>query len=352
MKPLLTAGFFLLAPLTAAAQTGNIVVYVEWPDDVARPAGYQPIVVDRGTNNSLKLEQRQDQWLLSLTSDALVAPLLLRLDPEVPSGYTFGPLALDVHVPRRAVRTEIRLAPYKLPQGSAPVREVFGTDLQAMPLELLPVFYQKARAVARDRMARVGGRWADVAPYDVQGVYKYLEAVWQATSRPSSYIVPPTDVDVAVQWLDDVIRNSPDAIRDSRVGIANAKQLVSFIRSAEGERFKRLWNVVRLGFVGDEQMEMYRAYDRLLANLPNDERRNAVYSVTRITRGHVLSAIAQHVDRRAKSLSLNPTDARKEVADLIAEMRLELSGATSDDARRLLMSDIATLENLEATLPK
>lgn len=361
--PRAMAALALVLPLTyvsSAAAQGSVIVYVVASEDGLAPIAQLP--QDRDTE--LPAEQSDDGWRFALGStDAVDVPLLVRLD-GMSTDYAFG--ALELHVPfnRLGEVTTVYLEPYKPEAGSGEVRRLFATNVAETPEEELPRLYQRAHAIASDRMKNLRGQWDRLHDYDVQAVFKYLEVVRDLGVRGDTYIAPADHWRDALTWMNDAIQQRPDRVKAAIPrGIGDATLLVSQVAGTEGEHFGRLWRaiVVEEGTGPDtkpvwiesylRQADLLLSYDDRIQQLPTLERRQRVARVTRVERGTVLTTAAQALVKHLTTTGVGTRRIPDEIRTRLEEVRERLRAAAPDAKDEVTKTNVnRRLEELDELL--
>lgn len=338
------AAILSICALTVAELSGQMVVYVEWsppPATTDQPES-TPTAEDRDAQQRLRtVSDLENHWTFELPSDEgrLVTAILLRLEPA-PDDYEFEPIEVRLPATERHKVTTVYLAPYRPEAGSRPIRELYGTNLGRISEERLPILYQRAATLAQLRIEGLG-QWSELHDYDVQAVYKYLQAAWELTTR--TYVVPLGAINRAKDWLATAVERQPRRVGHA-VGMANAADLLRKIDQMEGKRFERLWRVVQ-GVQIDERYALLQQYDDLFREVPSSERRARIEEVTRVPRGIVLSSMAEALVHVVKRHLGDLQVQRRRLVELAEMIRSEL-GAAPGSIRGKLRSDIEVLEEL------
>src|SRR5215467_8693638 len=100
-----------------------------------------------------------------------------RLSPTAPTLSRFAS-----HSSSQGKTFDVTIAGTRGDSGADEVRSLYATVIPGMHPRDLFVFFQRARFVAGERMARVGNNFAQVSAYDLQAVFKLLE-----TARELAY---------------------------------------------------------------------------------------------------------------------------------------------------------------------
>jgi len=124
-----------------------------------------------------------------------------------PQSYSADALSLRLPFFFAGKTFDVTIAGTRGDSGADEVRSLYATVIPGMHLRDLFVFFQRARFVAGERMARVGNNFAQVSVYDLQAVFKLLETARELAYQ--RYFQPDAAVNQAAEWFRRALAVAP-----------------------------------------------------------------------------------------------------------------------------------------------
>ena len=342
------AAAFGSAPLPAAVR---IVVQIEWwPDEPAGAAPVIPQVSNLASGRLLKGKQVAGEWVFeALDPKGLLSLYRLDLQALPPSEYTSAPLVLPLSYPAAGKTIRLVTGPARLEYGAQAVRALKEAKGQVGEARR-PVYLQRARAVALERMRRRNEDWSQLHDYDVQAVFYFLQAAVQLMEPKSpTQILAAEDVERARAWLSVAIGAKPKRVNEA-VGLGNARKVVLLAGQLEGMLFTKLWGLLENRSTGcDRRHRLLLEYEKLLNEIPVGERQKQIVAHTNVPLAIVLSSQAECLVANYKARLVKRAAVSTQIAALVPKLREELQ-ATRGDVKAKIESDLATLAEIRRSL--
>jgi hypothetical protein len=340
--------------MAATTCHAEMVLEIRLEPIAGQPTGPTLVVKDEFSGAILEGRNEQRDWLYALkfSEDALVRRLRVSLTKDGAGSSEFPSFLVD---PPFFYQGRLRLV-FSLPQtvdtGSDSVRALWSTNVRSMTVDQLIAFHQRAGAIARTRIKRLANDWDSLHPYDVRAAFKYLESA--VVLSHELYVIPEDDVREARDWMANAIGNAGDVTGKAVGGLATAEQMIAEIDSEEGNRFSALWREILKASDCKIRRPQLEAYKQLYLNLPSNQRRQRLVSVTGVSTAHIESAITQCISEAARQAirSDNPAErtlATREVEQHIEDLKAAEAEAVLQGRRgeiNQLQRDIIGVENI------
>ena len=231
------------------SQEDTLRVYYKIEETPKFGDSFEPIIKaerinNKGSNAKIKLGD-DDLFMLEFSENQLSATVTVDFE-ELPVHYDFIPLMFNFPITQIDKSNTVILSPIKIDKDylGRDSRVLFSTNVNKLSLEDLFKFYQKSRAVAIIRINRLSNDWRKLHDFDVQCVYKYLEATMKLSKE--AFLMPTKETDLAIAWLSDALNNKPARVKHALGKLEHANQIISGIENLEGLNFRKLWNVVTI----------------------------------------------------------------------------------------------------------
>lgn len=329
-----------LAAMLAAEAALALDLVVVVTGSPATPNGPTPSVIQIPTQMPANGQSVGEGWVFRLNlGQEIILPLRITVEP--PQGFQVGALSLAAPFFLKDGTIRLVMAPVSPTFDAAAVRSLYATNVTTLSDDALPVFYQQARAQAQHRMTALNGHWDQLHPYDVQAVFKFLEATAQLSRR--FFAIPPQDVQAARDWMSDA-RTQNKTIVDKAVGTANADKIIADIDASEGARFDRLWKeIMKLRNCADG-LPLMQAYKQLMQQVPVGDRYNAAIAVSKVPIETVESSIAQCVAKRVTAGVVTGETAKALLEEQIGNLERLKAGSAQPALSGKIDSDIQSLQ--------
>ena len=279
-----------------------------------------------------------------MKDDDVFAVLTLGLRTP-PQSYSADALSLRLPFFFAGKTFDVTIAGTRGDSGADEVRSLYATVIPGMHPRDLFVFFQRARFVAGERMARVGNNFAQVSVYDLQAVFKPLETARELAYQ--RYFQPDAAVNQAAEWFRRALAVAPPVALKGVGGAIPAQQLLKQLNELDGVFFGDLYqNIKPLLSASPEIQErgcrLLRNYKNILTSMPAQDA-SAVLVAAKLDQALIEAALAQCL---ARSIANGSSESVTAVTITTHIHALETARAATETSRKLVGSAAKVLRTM------
>lgn len=294
----------------------------------------------------LKLERTGDEWKTTLDVAASSVRLDVRLDGNLPSGYTSKPLRIMIPYQSATQEVTVRIVAARTDGTAKEVVELFGRGFEVLRAKDLLAEYQRAAAIANGRRLRIGSNWTRLHAYDVQAVYKFLESA--VFVRRKTAVVPDQDeIATSLQWLGDAYRANRDRVLRA-IGDGLYSQIQRDAPTLLAAALTKPWNQIIKTASSGKRCDLLQAFNKDFAELGPGVHNG-------LTQAHILNAWSVCLDEGTATTNSVAASAAllRNMSFVTAQLENAATSVASDAALRArTLSHLASLREAMISVKK
>ena len=303
---------------------------------------FDPIIDTQSSDANVKIKTVRNgdfyESIIRFTKESLAIPIEIQITEGLPDNYQFQPLEYAYPSNIGGLDRELFIAPVNIDEDRIGLesRLLYGKNPLTMDVKTLYKFYQKSRALALHRMKDLRDTGRSLHDYDIQTVYKYLQAINQLSLN--EYLLPPEDVSSVVTWLKEVRDENPEKVKKALQRLVNADQIIEQLDSNEALRIGRLWKFILKTDNQYLKYQLFRTFYNTYQTLSQETRAKILQSgIAGLSEQEIVNSLAQALNNSLStdvSSFNNPIEDQKYVVNTIIQV-LSRTDQNSEYYRRL-----------------
>lgn len=339
----LVSAAIIVSVVPVAAQNARLSVDLDLLPAPTEKGDYQ-VAGSRGDNLPLKFVRAGNEWRTDVrVGKSSSVKLDLRLDGRVPQGYVARSLRVIIPYQPQHQAVDVRVIATLVDGSASEARQLNARGFNYLGARDLLAEYQRAWAISSYRRARRGNDWPNLHDYDIQAVYKYLEAAILVAKK--TFVVPDYDGEIAQaqQWLADAYRAKQARVIDALDGKRELyESVVRDIEALRARAVTRVWPAILATNDLATQCVLLKEFDAEFAELGGGVHDG-------LTQAHVLNAWSACLAKLSgdASVASNP-EFFKEMNEVSAKLAFTVANLNDSSLKTRTLSHHASLNAIIA----